>query len=154
MSPGLVNCSNTFIALYIWWSPIPPYIRLCGSDHHSYHQEILTEIIVFTDHRAWGSKQCCVGNISSSLMSNYSKTDQLRLALTISKHICSMSALWSCGRDILIFTKYNIMTARKTLTTRQSSLQSLDNWQARLAELKQELFLAYAFIDLYQIDRK
>ena len=50
----------------------------------------------------------CDGNISSSLMSNYCKTDQLRLGLTISKHICSMSALWSCGQDILIFTKYNL----------------------------------------------
>ena len=32
----------------------------------------------------------------------------IRLGLTISKHICSMSALWSCGQDILIFTKYNL----------------------------------------------
>ena len=60
---------------------------------------------------AWGSVAVCAGNISSSLMSNYRKTDQLRLGLTISKHICSMSALWSCGQDILIFTKYNLMTA-------------------------------------------
>ena len=107
---------------------------------------LLTDLILLCSQiTAWGSKQCCVGNISSSLMSNYSKTDQLRLGLTISKHICSMSALRSCGQDILIFTKYNIQWQRGEHypSDSQSSLKSLDNWQA-LAKLKQALFLAFA----------
>ena len=155
----MVNCSNSFIPLYFWWSRIRPYIRLCGSDHQEcwlIWSDITYYVEMFTVFTAWGSVSSvwwCVGNISSSLMSNYCKTDQLRLALTISKHICSMSALWSCGQDILIFTKYhNLMTALKTLTKTQwvLYLKQMDNflipseWQGEEAEeeLKGEIFVS------------
>ena len=64
-----------------------------------------------------------------------------------------MSALWSCGgQEILIFTKYNLMTALKTLTKTQwvLYLKQMDNflipseWQGEEAEeeLKGEIFVS------------
>ena len=64
-----------------------------------------------------------------------------------------MSALWYCGQDILIFTKYhNLMTALKTLTKTQwvLYLKQMDNflipseWQGEEAEeeLKGEIFVS------------